>query len=143
MPEDDSPYNLCCGIDETKLELLMYKDDDLNLTVEYPLAEYFEKDCRGGWVLKVYVPKCEFCGDRDCDRMEEREDLEDMIEDLRLDATMQNNQKRFKMYREWIHFKHGSLGKGERREVDECVGMLIVSNFPPPEGTDLTGFSEE
>ena len=48
VPENDVPYNLCCGIDETKLELMMNKDDPVNPTIKYPLEEYFEKDYKGG-----------------------------------------------------------------------------------------------
>ena len=48
IPENDIPYNLCCGINETKLELLMYKHDDIDSNIDYPLENYFEKDCRGG-----------------------------------------------------------------------------------------------
>ena len=137
LPCDNLPYNLCCGMDETKMEVLNYKNDELDVTCEYPLADFFERDCSGEWSLKVYVPKCEYCGGVEYDRMEQKDDLEDMIEDLRLDASTQN-QKRFRMFRYWIRFKHGVLWRGERREIDECVRMLIVDSFPPDEGTRLS-----
>ena len=85
----------------------MYRYDPISTNINYPLENYFIKDCRGEWSVKIYVPRCEFCGELRCDRMEEKEDLEDMIEDLRLDGSMQNNEKRYKISREWIRFKYG------------------------------------
>ena len=86
IPENNIPYNLYCGIDETKLELLMYRHDNINSNINYPFENYFEKDCRGEWSIKLYIPICEFCGEVRCDRMEQKEILEDMIDDLKLDG---------------------------------------------------------
>ena len=85
---------------------------------------------------------CEFCDGSGCDRMMQKEDLDDAVRDLMMDEDLTNKQRRYSMYRDWIRFKYGSLGPGERKEVNECVRMLIITRFPPPEGTTLTGFSE-
>ena len=66
-----------------------------------------------------------------------------MIQELTFDMDMENNTKRYAIYKAWVGFKYGNLGRGERREVQECVRMLIVQSFPPPTGTDLTCFKLE
>ena len=66
-----------------------------------------------------------------------------MVRDLRVEEDLDNKSKRYAMYRQWTRFKHGNLGRGERREIDECVRMLIATTFPPPPGTELTGFRDD
>ena len=66
-----------------------------------------------------------------------------MIQDLTFDPDIENDAKPYTIYKAWIRFKYGTLRRGERREAHECVRMLIVQSFPPPTGTDLTGFKEE
>ena len=97
----------------------------------------------GEWSIKPYVLSCEFCGEIDCERMEEKEDPDDTIQDLTFNPNMKNKAKRYTMYKAWIRFKYGTLGRGKGREVHEYVRMLIVNTFPPPTGTDLTGFNDE
>ena len=101
-----------------------------------------KKKERGEWSIKAFIPSCECCGEIECDRMKQKSDLDDMIQDLKYDVNLEYNA-RYKIYRVLVRFKYGSLGRGDRREINECVRMLIVSSFPPPLGTDLTGFSIE
>ena len=68
-------FNLCCGIEKTKLELMMYRGKEIPLHVEYPLVTYFEKNKRGEWSIKPYVPSCELCGGTEYDRMEQKRTL--------------------------------------------------------------------
>ena len=142
IPENTMTFSLCCGLDKTKLELVTYRRDDFPSNIDYPLAKYFEKNQRGDWSIKEYVLECEFCAGTECNRMDQKEDLDDMVRDLRCDEELDNKSKRYKMYRTWIRFKYGRLGPGERREVHECVRKLIVTTFPPPPGIELTGYSK-
>ena len=133
-------FNVYRGMDKTKLELMMYRGEGIPSDIDYPFAKYFETNERGDWSIKEYVPRCEFCDGTQCERMGQKEDLDEMICDLRVEEDLDNKSKRFSMYRQWTRFRHGILGRGERREIDECVRMLIATTFPPPPGTELTGF---
>ena len=74
--------------------------------------------------------------------MDQKEDLEEIVGDLRMMSDMSSKQKRYNMYRDWIDWKSGYLGKGERKQVHKCVRELIILKFPPVEGDTLAGFKE-
>ena len=99
----------------------MYADEDLPPDKSYPLTKYFEKDAQGNLKIKNYVPTCEFCDGSGCNRMMQKEDLDNSLRDLIMDEDLNNKQRRYYMYREWIHYKYDSLGPGERKEVHKCV----------------------
>ena len=64
--------------------------------------------------------------------MIQKEDLDDMIQNLKFDMDMENSTKRYAIYKAWIRYKYGTLGRRKRIEVHECVRMLIVQRFLPP-----------
>ena len=84
-------------------------------------------------------PKCEFCEGFMCDRMEYKEELEDMLRDVGFQVGT-SKQKRFMMYRKFTFVRHGYLGKNERREVDYCVRDIIHATFPVEKGKRKRGF---
>ncbi len=44
------------------------------------------------------------------------------------------NEKRKAAYRYYVQFKHGSLGKGNRVVIPDCIKELIRSRYPDPNG---------
>ena len=107
----------------------------------YPLLDFFERK-DGDWLIKDYVPKCEFCGLTDCERMEDKEDLDDTMKDYHERTDLTNASKRYKIYRMWVNYKYGAMGPSIRVEINDCVRCLITTNFPPPPGMSLTRFQE-
>ena len=142
IPKNVASFSLVCGMDETKMEVTMNPGDDLPTNSTYPFADHFGKNDRGDWTIKEYDPRCEFCACRDCERMQQKDDLDEGVRDLMMNDDLTNKQRRYQMYRDWIRFKFGCLGPGERKPIDKCVRILIVAKFPPPVGTELTGFCE-
>ena len=79
-------------------------------------------------------PCCEYCDGYMCDRMEWKEEIEDMLRDV-ASQVGSNKEKRFMMYRKFTAMRHGYLGKGKRVEVCYCVRDIILHTFPVEAGT--------
>lgn len=142
IPDNLVSFSLVYVMDETKMEVIMNPGDDLPTNTTYAFADYFEKNDRGDWTIKKCVLRCEFCGLMDCGQIQQKDDLDNGIRDLMMEEDLRNKQKRYQMYRDWIRFKYGSLGPSEKKHVDKYVRKLIVTKFPPPIGTELTGYRE-
>ena len=99
----------------------MYYDEEIKNRIGYQLAKYFENNHRCCWIIKPYVPSCELCGGIKCNMMHQKDDLDNMVRDLRCDIKLENKSKRYKMYLQWIRYKDDGLRPGDRRELQECV----------------------
>ena len=86
-------FNLCCGIDEIKLALMVHSDEGIPSDIDYPLAKYFFENERRDWSIKGYVPSCELCDGTERDRMQRKEDIDYMVRDLRVDDNLDNKSK--------------------------------------------------
>ena len=74
---------------------------------------------------------CERCKESPCVMVEHREQFEGLLQLNRFDENMANRQRRFKMYQEMTRLIHdGYLGKGNRKELPECVTEAIRDAFP-------------
>jgi len=104
-------------------------EHDFNV-VKYPEDEYDEEDIElrrqfikinGEWCIVEYGGySCEFCEAHSCDRAQYRDELDDMLECVRL-LDIQPHQKRFQMYRKFTFDKYGVCGTDMRHNVDDCV----------------------
>ena len=82
---------------------------------------------------------CEYCDGAMCDRMEYKDELKEMLQDVGLhDGSIK--ELRFIMYRKFTLLKHGLLGKKNRREVCYCVRDIILHTFPVEKGQRKRGF---
>ena len=53
-----------------------------------------KKNEKGDWTIKEYDPRCEFCACRDCERMQQKDDLDEGVRDLMMEEDLTNKQKR-------------------------------------------------
>ena len=90
------------------------------------------------------VECCERCTESPCVMVENQENFEGLIQLYQFDQNLSNRQRRFKMYQEMTRLIHGGyLGKGNRKELPECVTEAIRHAFPnddPKEG--YVGFQD-
>ena len=100
---------------------------------------YFEM-INGKWeTTEKRVPLCEYCTRNTCDRMTYGSELDTEIERL-LTTDLEVRAQRYNMYRYYTLLKHGRLGQGNRRRVQECVQQLIHERFPLTFGFGPVGF---
>jgi len=92
------------------------------------------------WTMVEYSgEECEFCEGHTCDRVQYRMELDNHLNEVSL-LDIMPDQKRFQMYRRFTFIKHGNLGGGVRRKLDNCVQELIVDVFPVTAGKRKRGY---
>ena len=121
---------------EHVLTVVRFEDeDDKNDDNEF--TKLFQK-VGGNWILiKTYL--CEFCDSRKCDRALYKTELDEIIHEVKMMEKM-NAEKRFSVYQRFVREKHGHLGAGVRKEIDDCVVELTVWNFPVEAGKRKRGY---
>ena len=132
-----------CAIAESDLTLVRSPGEgDCALGKYYKTSHFFKKGEQGEWSLKNYENMCEYCGGTECDRMVFWEDLDFDYEEMYHDNDKENNEKRKFMYKSHIFTKHGGLGAGRRKKLQDCVYEYVTDMFPAPEGMSLMGHRE-
>ena len=130
--------SLISPVFEHDLEVIKFLDEIDDGEDKYFTNQFKRVD--DAWkIVEFCGPKCEFCEGFMCDRMEYKEELEDMLRDVGFQVGT-SKQKRFMMYRKFTFVGHSYLGKNERREVDYCVRDIIHATFPVKKGKRKRGF---
>ena len=139
LPTGNSFFAFVAPVFEHVFTVVKYPDDNEDSDDDVEFTRQFKKQ-NGKWIIIEYGGlECEFCGCHICDRAQYRDELETMFEEV--DAMgVPSNQKRYMMYRQFIHVKHGSLGNRVRRKLCDCVQELIVLHFPVAAGKRKRGF---
>ena len=85
---------------------------------------------------------CSRCGEEPCFMIEKKENFEGLVLMYRVDDTLNNTQRRFRMYRECTLLLHGHLGKENRKKLPSCITDEIRQAFPADKNTSYVGFKE-
>jgi hypothetical protein len=93
----------CCPDDHPKIE---------NVWQDEPEDEWF----------------CQTCKHSPCSFLQWQEELERIVDLLHPEAT--NKSKRYHMYKHIIRRLHGTLGKGNRKEVPVCFSQGLADLYP-------------
>ena len=113
--------------------------DECDSNEDEEFSKQFKK-VDDNWTMVEYIgEECEFCEGHTCDRVQYRMELDNHLNEVAL-LEMMPDQKRFQMYRRFTFIKHGNLGSGVRRKLDDCVQELIVAVFPVTAGKRKRGY---
>ena len=138
LPYGNSCLAFVAPVWEHDLDVLKFPEDDNNED-DYELRRLFIKH-NGEWCIVEYGGySCEFCEAHSCDRAQYRDELDDMLEYVRL-LEIQPHQKCFQMYSKFTLEKYGVCGTGMRHKVDDCLQELIITNFPVAAGKRKRGY---
>ena len=138
LPIGDTFLSLIAPVFEHDFQVVYFSDEEDSKVDKY-FTDQFSKE-KGEWMIVEYGgKKCEFCDELECERVESKEILEGMLEEV---AVMdgRTDEKRYRMYRRYTALKYGGLGRGVRRKLDECVAALILSKFPLEAGKRKRGY---
>jgi len=121
---------------EHDMEMVKFEDEeDDNEDGEFT-RQFTKYD--GKWKM-VEMLTCEYCDLKNCDRCIYGDELDDKMDAVELEDRGMN-EKRYRMYRAFISWKHGVMGLGMRAEIDECVIAHVLSRFPVEAGKRKRGF---
>ena len=110
-----------------------YDEEDLELRIQFIKRNV-------DWCIVEYGGySCEFCEAHCRDRAQYHDELDGMLESVRL-LDMQPNQKRFQIYCKFTFEKYGFCGTNTRHKIDDCVQELIVTNFSVAPGKRKRGY---
>ena len=133
-----SCLEFCVPVQEHDFNVLKYPEDEMDETgvelrrqfikfnSKWPIVEY------GGYSYA-------FCEAHSCDRTQYRDELDDMVEFVKL-LHIEPHQKRFQMYSKFNFEQYGFCGSGMRHKVGDCVQELILTNFPVVLGKRKRGY---
>ena len=79
----------------------------------------------GQWQF-VEVLVCEFCEEKNCNRVVYRDELDDKLDEVKI-GEGKINGKRYTKYCAFVWMKHGQVGSRMRLKIDDCV-MELCNN---------------
>ena len=110
---------------------------------EYSIFCFDNPDGTVGAILEPPEDLCDHCNQSPCVLVENQEQFQGLLELYTSYSDMSNRQRRFKMYQEMTRLIHGGyLGKGNRKQLPQCVTDRIQDAFPNNLKEEYVGFKE-